>query len=379
VHDERTVDEAADWVNRVAERLVDLQPAEPVEDPSGAGVDPAGYLVRDQAGYEADIAECQRQLVRGESYEICLTNKLRLPFADDDAEFYRRLRRANPAPYAAFLRIGDATVCCSSPERFLRIERDGRVETKPIKGTAPRDPDPGRDAAIAAELATSAKTQAENLMIVDLQRNDLGQVCEIGTVSVARYMAVESYQTVHQLVSTIRGRLRSTVSAVDCVRHCFPGGSMTGAPKQRTMEIIDRLETEARGVYSGTLGYFGLSGGADLNIVIRTAVRLGDELSIGAGGAIVLDSDVREEYEEMLLKAAAPPGLPRAGRVRDRAAVMATGAGTRCLARRPSWPRYVMGGAGTPLSAPLRCVRGSRWRRPGRGRRDRSGRTGPRR
>ena len=307
VHDERTGADAAEWVNRVAERLVDLEPAEPIDDTPGAGVDPAEYLVRDQAGYEADIEECQRQLVRGESYEICLTNKLHLPFSDDDdVEFYRRLRRANPAPYSAFLRIGDVTVCCSSPERFLRIERDGRVETKPIKGTAPRDPDPVRDAAIAAELATSAKTQAENLMIVDLERNDLGQVCEIGSVHVAKYMAVESYQTVHQLVSTITGQLRPTVSPVDCVRRCFPGGSMTGAPKQRTMEIIDRLETEARGVYSGTLGYFGLSGGADLNIVIRTAVRLGDELSIGAGGAIVLDSDVREEYEEMLLKAAAP-------------------------------------------------------------------------
>lgn len=305
VHDERTGAAAAEWVHRVAERLVDVQPAAPVA-AAGAGVDPAGYLVRDRAGYEADIEECQRQLVRGESYEICLTNRLRLPFSDDEVEFYRRLRRANPAPYSAFLRIGDVTVCCSSPERFLRIERDGRVETKPIKGTAPRDRDPVRDAAIAAELATNAKTQAENLMIVDLQRNDLGQVCEIGSVHVAKYMAVESYQTVHQLVSTIAGQLRPTVGVVDCVRHCFPGGSMTGAPKLRTMEIIDRLETGARGVYSGTLGYFGLSGGTDLNIVIRTAVRSGDELTIGAGGAIVLDSDVRAEYEEMLLKAAAP-------------------------------------------------------------------------
>jgi para-aminobenzoate synthetase len=307
VHDNRTYRQARRWVLDTAARLADLRGTEePSEDPAAVAPQAAEHLVRDPAGYREDIAECQRQLIRGESYEICLTNKLHLPFHAEDAAFYRRLRRTNPAPYAAFLRIAGVTVFCSSPERFLRIERDGSVESKPIKGTAPRDPDPARDAALAAELATSAKTQAENLMIVDLLRNDLGQVCEIGSVEVNRYMAVESYQTVHQLVSTIRGRLRAEVSAVDCVRHCFPGGSMTGAPKQRTMEIIDRLETEARGVYSGALGYFGLCGGTDLNIVIRTAVRLGDDLSIGAGGAIVLDSDVADEYEEMLLKAAAP-------------------------------------------------------------------------
>ncbi|EKX60633.1 aminodeoxychorismate synthase component I [Streptomyces ipomoeae] len=308
VHDEKTRRDAQEWVERTSALLMGLNPAdtEPPGDPAAdQPPNPEEYLGRGRSQYLADITECQRQLNLGESYEICLTNKLHMPFHDDDTSFYLRLRRANPAPYAALLRLGDVTVFSSSPERFLRIERDRTVTSKPIKGTAPRDADPVRDAELAATLASSAKTQAENLMIVDLLRNDLGRVCEVGSIEVDPYLAVESYETVHQLVSTVRGRLKDGVSAMDCARQCFPGGSMTGAPKLRTMEIIDRLETEARGVYSGALGYFGLSGGTDLNIVIRTAVRVGDRLTIGAGGAIVLDSDPHEEYEEMLLKAAA--------------------------------------------------------------------------
>jgi anthranilate/para-aminobenzoate synthase component I len=185
------------------------------------------------------------------------------------------------------------------------VDADGWAECRPIKGTAPREPDPVQDELAAKALAEDEKTRAENLMIVDLIRNDLGRVSRPGTVQVPQLMAVESYETVHQLVTTVRGKLRPEIDAIDAVRACFPPGSMTGAPKIRTMELLDEFEWSARGVYSGVLGYLTIDGRADLSVVIRTAVMTPDSTVVGAGGAIVLDSDPDAEYDEMVLKATA--------------------------------------------------------------------------
>jgi len=263
-------------------------------------------LSRSHEQYLQDIATCKRRLTEGETYEICLTNKITAETGVDLLALYRTLRRVNPAPFSAYLRFGERAVLSSSPERFLSVGRDRWVEAKPIKGTCPRGKTPAEDARLAEQLRLGEKNRAENLMIADLLRNDLGVVCEVGTVHVPDLMQVESFKTVHQLVSTVRGLLREDVEPPDCIRACFPGGSMTGAPKKRTMEIIDELEGEARGVYSGAIGYLGLSGGCDLSIVIRTIVVEGKSATLGVGGAIVTQSDAEEEFQETLLKARAP-------------------------------------------------------------------------
>jgi aminodeoxychorismate synthase component I len=273
--------------------------------PAIAAVDLEAHLEQDRETYLAGIDDCRLALEAGETYEVCLTNRVRLPAVSDPLAFYLWQRDRNPAPYSAFLRYGDLAIASSSPERFLTVDAEGWAECRPIKGTAPREPDPAQDQLAAKALAEDEKTRAENLMIVDLIRNDLGRVSEPGTVQVPQLMAVESYETVHQLVTTVRGKLRAEIDAVDAVRACFPPGSMTGAPKIRTMELLDELEWSARGVYSGALGYLTIDGRADLSVVIRTAVMTPESTVVGAGGAIVLDSDPVAEYDEMVLKATA--------------------------------------------------------------------------
>ena len=261
---------------------------------------------RSRERYREDIEACKRYLTAGHSYEICLTDTLETETDADPLDLYRALRRANPAPFAAYLRFGDLAVLSSSPERFLSVDRDGNAEARPIKGTSRRGATPAEDARLAAELRGGAKSRAENVTIVDLMRNDLGRVCEIGSIEVPELMTVETYETVHQLVSGISGRLRPDLGPLDAVRACFPPGSMTGAPKRRTMEIIDELEGAARGVYSGAIGWLGAGGACDLSVAIRTIVIEAGKTTIGAGGAIVVDSDPEGEIAEMLLKAAAP-------------------------------------------------------------------------
>lgn len=298
--------EAEAWAATIGEVL-----ATPTQLPALVPL-PAGQQLRlrhSPAEYLQRIAACQEQIRRGETYEVCLTNMLEFELAADVEPLaaYRGLRRANPTGFSALLCWPQWSVLSFSPERFLRIDPYGMVESRPMKGTWQRD----EQVAVEA-LSDEQKNRAENLMIVDLVRNDLGRCAELCAVDAGPLFTLETYATVHQLVSTIRARLHSQATPVDCVRAAFPGGSMTGAPKIRTMALLDQLEQGPRGIYSGAIGYLGVNGAVDLSIVIRTLVLRGRRAMLGCGGAITALSDPRAELAETALKSTpllAPFGL----------------------------------------------------------------------
>ncbi len=276
-------------------------------DSSAAPPGPPGPPDPDPA-YAAAFARVQEHLHAGNSYEVNLTHRLERASGADPLTTYRRLRALNPAPYAGFLQHdvegARAWLLSSSPERYALVTADRVLETKPIKGTTPRGTSAAADEAHRRELATHPRYRAENLMIADLLRHDLAQVCEVGSVEVPVLMAVESYETVHQLVSTVRGRLRSDVSTMAALRALFPAGSMTGAPKLRTMRIVDEVESTPRGPYAGAFGWVAADGRADLGVVIRSLTTAGDgRYRFGTGGGVTVQSDLHEEWAESRLKA----------------------------------------------------------------------------
>jgi para-aminobenzoate synthetase component 1 len=259
-----------------------------------------------QAQFKDAVRRTIDYIEAGDIYQANITQRFRakLPAGFDRLSLYQALRMRNPATFSACLDFGTTAILSSSPERFLKVA-DRKVETRPIKGTRPRGRGPEEDRALAAELLASGKDRAENLMIVDLLRNDISRVCRIGSVKVPTLFGLESYATVHHLVSVVSGELAEGRNAVDLLRACFPGGSVTGAPKIRAMEIIAELEPTARGPYCGSIGYLSASGGMDSNIVIRTYCIQGQDLTFQVGGGIVADSDPQAEYEESLAKAKA--------------------------------------------------------------------------
>ncbi|MGH1548862.1 aminodeoxychorismate synthase component I [Leifsonia poae] len=310
-HSTRTVDivaldapDARAWIRTTASRLLTATGAAEAHEASRPiPTIPAAWR-HDAPAYLALIAACQDAIRAGDAYQLCLTNRAQARTDADPLAVHLRLRRASPAPYAGFLRIGGDVLVSSSPEEFLRI--DGRrIRTRPIKGTRPRGATVAADVELRAELEASEKERAENVMIVDLMRNDLGRVCVTGSVEVSHLLAVESYAQVHQLVSTVEGTLRPGLGAVDAVAACFPAGSMTGAPKLSAMRILNGLEGGPRGAFAGCFGYLGVDGSADLAMVIRSIHFSDGVATIGAGGGITALSVPEEELEEVRVKAAA--------------------------------------------------------------------------
>lgn len=279
----------------------------PVENGRTSPDDFSGAITRSnftQQQYIRAVEIAREYIASGEIYQVNLSQRFEGNLTTHPYSLYQTLRRINPAPFAAYLNFDEVTVLSASPERFLKLEGD-RVETRPMKGTRPRGRSSAEDEAIVRELLSSEKDRAENVMIVDLERNDLGKVCHFGTVNVIELFTVEKYATVFQLTSCVEGRLRENKNRIDLLEACFPGGSITGAPKIRAMEIIDELEPTRRSIYTGSIGYLSFSGQMDLNIVIRTILARKDRVYFQVGGGIVYDSRPEGEYQETLHKAKA--------------------------------------------------------------------------
>ena len=255
-----------------------------------------------KAGYMKTVAEAKEYIEKGDIYQVNLSQRFEADLKSEPYELYLRLREASPAPFASYLNFEDVIIISSSPERFL-MKRGSYIETRPIKGTSPRSSDPLADEFNGISLKESYKDRAEHIMIVDLERNDLGRICEYGSVKPTEFIMLERYSTVFHLVSTVSGRLKEGVGPVDCLTAAFPGGSITGAPKVRSMEIIEELEPVKRSVYTGAIGYISFDGNMDTSIVIRTMVVKGDKLYFSVGSGIVFDSDPEREYHETLDKA----------------------------------------------------------------------------
>ncbi len=285
----------------VRDRLLAPPPAVP-NHPAHAPEHPQSSVSR--AEFEAGVARIREYIAAGDVYQVNLSQRFHAPFLGSALALYRRLRARNPAPFGAYLEFGDAQVASISPERFLRLDATTRAaEARPIKGTRPRGTTAAEDAVLARELLESEKDRAENVMIVDLLRNDLGKVCRPGSVRVPKLFALESHPTVHHLVSTVTGELAEGADAFDLLRAAFPGGSVTGAPKIRAMQIIAELERAPRGLYCGAIGYVSASGAMDFNIPIRTIVLRDGSATFPAGAGIVWDSEPAAEYDETLAKA----------------------------------------------------------------------------
>jgi para-aminobenzoate synthetase component I len=298
-------------VSRTAgKRVSTVEPSSDVSAPSYpvAGIEGADKIglrsTFTHGGYLDAVARVREYILAGDIFQANLSQRFQSRWAEPPFDLYRMLRQQNPAPFAAYLGFGELAVLSASPERFLRLDEDRRrIETRPIKGTRPRGLGPMHDAALGRALAESEKDRAENVMIVDLLRNDLSRVCRPGTVRVPELFALEHHPTVHHLVSTVVGEIEPGSGAVELIRAAFPGGSITGAPKVRAMEIIAQLEPTQRGVYCGSIGYVSATGAMDTSIVIRTYLALNGQVYFQAGGGIVADSDPELEYRETLDKA----------------------------------------------------------------------------